>query len=60
MPPAVMMFGLGYTIVWVAFSAGAALAQWMLHQTAMLTPAMAASSGASGRQDPRRRRARIC
>ena len=45
MPPAVMMFGLGYIIVWVAFSAGAALAQWMLHQTAMLTPAMAASSG---------------
>jgi len=44
-PPAVMMFGLGYTIVWVAFSAGAALAQWMLHRTAMLTPAMAASNG---------------
>ena len=44
-PPAVMMFGLGYTIVWVAFSAGAALAQWLLHQTAMLTPAMAASNG---------------
>ena len=44
MSPAVIAFGLGYTIVWVAFSAGAALAQWMLHQTAMLTPAMAASS----------------
>src|SRR6185295_7262989 len=29
----------------VGFSAGAALAQWMLHETAMLTPAMAASSG---------------
>jgi predicted metal-binding membrane protein len=42
---AVMMFGLGYTLAWVAFSAGAALAQWMLHQTAMLTPAMAASNG---------------
>ena len=40
-----LMFGLGYIVVWVAFSAGAALAQWMLHQTAMLTPAMAASSG---------------
>ena len=39
MAPAVVMFGLGYTIVWVAFSAGAALAQWLLHQTAMLTPA---------------------
>jgi predicted metal-binding membrane protein len=45
MPPAVIMFGLGYTIVWVGFSAGAALAQWLLHQTAMLSPAMAASSG---------------
>jgi predicted metal-binding membrane protein len=42
---ATLMFGLGYTIVWVAFSAGAAVAQWLLHQTAMLTPAMAASSG---------------
>jgi predicted metal-binding membrane protein len=42
--PAVMMFGLGYMIVWVAFSAGAALAQWLLHQTAMLTPAMSASN----------------
>jgi predicted metal-binding membrane protein len=48
MPPAVMMFGLGYIIVWVAFSAGAALAQWMLHQSAMLTPAMAASNGRLG------------
>jgi predicted metal-binding membrane protein len=44
-PGAVLMFGLGYTIVWVAFSAGAALAQWVLHLTAMLTPAMTASSG---------------
>jgi predicted metal-binding membrane protein len=42
--PAVMMFGLGYIIVWVAFSAGAAMAQWMLHQTALLSPAMAASN----------------
>jgi predicted metal-binding membrane protein len=44
-PVAVMTFGLGYIIVWVAFSVGAALAQWMLHQTAMLTPAMTASNG---------------
>jgi predicted metal-binding membrane protein len=44
-PGAVVMFGLGYTIVWVAFSAGAALAQWMLHLAAMLTPGMTASSG---------------
>jgi len=40
----VLMFGLGYLLVWVGFSAFAALAQWALHQTAMLSPAMAASS----------------
>jgi predicted metal-binding membrane protein len=41
---AVLMFGLGYVTVWVGFSVCAALAQWALHQTAMLSPAMAASS----------------
>ncbi|HEV3215025.1 MAG TPA: DUF2182 domain-containing protein [Vicinamibacterales bacterium] len=41
---AVLMFGLGYLTVWVGFSAGAALVQWTLHQTAMLSPAMAASN----------------
>jgi predicted metal-binding membrane protein len=41
---AVVMFGLGYVTVWVGFSACAALAQWALHETAMLSPAMAASS----------------
>lgn len=41
---AVLMFGLGYVTVWVGFSVCAALAQWTLHQTAMLTPTMAASS----------------
>jgi predicted metal-binding membrane protein len=41
---AVLMFGLGYVTVWVGFSACAAFAQWALHQTAMLSPAMAASS----------------
>ena len=40
----VTLFGLGYLIVWVGFSAAAALAQWMLHQAAMLSPAMAASN----------------
>ncbi len=43
-PRAVLMFGLGYLIVWVGFSACAALAQWGLHRAAMLSPAMAASS----------------
>ena len=41
---AVLMFGLGYLTVWVGFSACAALAQWGLHQTTMLSSAMAASS----------------
>ena len=41
---AVLMFGLGYVAVWVGFSAGAALAQRVLHQTAMLSPAMKTSS----------------
>jgi predicted metal-binding membrane protein len=42
---AVLMFGLGYVALWIGFSACAALAQWALHQEAMLSPAMAASSG---------------
>jgi len=41
---AVLMFGLGYITVWVGFSACAALAQWVLHETAQLSPAMKASS----------------
>ena len=40
----VLMFGLGYLAVWTGFSACAALAQWALHQAAMLSPAMSASS----------------
>ena len=40
----VFMFGSGYLLVWGAFSACAALAQWLLHQQAMLSPMMAASS----------------
>ena len=40
----VLMFGAGYLAVWVVFSAAAALAQWALHVTAMLSPMMAASS----------------
>jgi predicted metal-binding membrane protein len=41
---AVLMFGLGYITAWVGFSAFAALAQWALHEGAMLSPAMRASS----------------
>jgi predicted metal-binding membrane protein len=43
-PRTVAAFGAGYLLVWTAFSAGAALAQWALHQAAMLSPAMATSS----------------
>jgi predicted metal-binding membrane protein len=43
-PWAVLMFGVGYATVWVGFSACAALAQWALHEAAMLSPAMSASS----------------
>jgi predicted metal-binding membrane protein len=41
---AVLAFGFGYLLVWVGFSACAALAQWGLHEAALLSPAMAASS----------------
>ena len=34
----------GYLAIWTAFSAGAALLQWLLHGTALLSPGMAASS----------------
>jgi len=40
----VLMFGLGYLAIWTGFSAFAALAQWALHEAAMLSSAMAASS----------------
>lgn len=40
----VLLFGLGYLVVWLAFSALAVLAQWGLHEAALLTPMMAASS----------------
>lgn len=43
-PRVVFAFTAGYLVVWTAFSAGAALAQWVLHQTAMLSPAMTTSS----------------
>jgi predicted metal-binding membrane protein len=39
---AVSMFGFGYILVWMGFSACAAVAQWALHEAAMLSPAMAA------------------
>lgn len=44
LPAAVVTFGIGYAVVWLAFSACAALAQWALHQAALLSPAMAAAN----------------
>ncbi|MGE5104559.1 MAG: DUF2182 domain-containing protein, partial [Betaproteobacteria bacterium] len=43
LPLATILFGLGYAIAWIVFSAGAALAQWALHRAAMLSPAMTAA-----------------
>lgn len=43
-PLAVMLFGLGYITVWLGFSACAAVAQWGLHQAALLSSTMATSS----------------
>ena len=42
--PPVLLFGSGYLTVWTAFSALAALAQWALHQAALLAPAMKVAS----------------
>jgi predicted metal-binding membrane protein len=40
----VLLFALGYATVWIGFSAVAALAQWVLHDAALLSPAMAVAS----------------
>ena len=42
--PEITMFALGYVAIWAGFSASAAVAQWSLHQAAMLSETMAASS----------------
>jgi predicted metal-binding membrane protein len=42
--PAVPSFGLGYLVVWLAFSACATAAQWALHERALLSSTMATSS----------------
>lgn len=44
MVPAVPSFGLGYILVWLAFSACATAAQWALHEAALLSSTMATSS----------------
>src|SRR5947209_7991131 len=40
----VTIFVTGYVAVWTGFSALAALAQWLLHRQALLSPAMASRS----------------
>lgn len=45
---AVLVFGLGYITIWVAFSAAAALTQWALHHAALLSSDMAASRRVGG------------
>jgi predicted metal-binding membrane protein len=47
-PAAVLTFGFGYLAIWVGFSTGAALLQWALHEAAMLSPQMSASSSRLG------------
>ena len=42
------VFSAGYFVVWVGFSIGAALAQWLLHDAAVLSPTMAAASARAG------------
>ena len=44
LPVVVVVFGAGYLLVWFFFSAVAALAQWALHQAALLSPMMTTSS----------------
>jgi predicted metal-binding membrane protein len=45
---ALLLFGLGYIAVWMGFSASAALAQWALHEAALLSSGLAASSRSLG------------
>lgn len=47
-PFAVPLFALGYGIVWIGFCACAALAQWALHDIAVLSTPMSAASGRVG------------
>jgi predicted metal-binding membrane protein len=42
--PAIPSFGLGYLVVWLAFSACATAAQWALHERALLSSTMATTS----------------
>jgi predicted metal-binding membrane protein len=43
-PTMSLLFGLGYLVIWVGFSALATVAQWGLHNAALLSPAMTVES----------------
>jgi predicted metal-binding membrane protein len=43
-----VVFLLGYAVVWTAYAAAAALAQWGLHEADLLSAAMASTSGRLG------------
>ncbi len=43
-PTVVLLFGLGYVTVWLGFSACATVAQWALHEAAVLSSAVAVQS----------------
>jgi predicted metal-binding membrane protein len=47
-PASVLAFGAGYLAVWTGFSAAATLAQWGLHDAALLSESMRASNAAVG------------
>ena len=44
LPAGLLAFGAGYLLVWSGFSLVAAAAQWMLHEAAVLSPAMRTAS----------------
>ncbi|MEO5721890.1 MAG: DUF2182 domain-containing protein [Chthoniobacterales bacterium] len=44
----VTIFVAGYFVIWIAFSAAAAVGQWVLHRAALLSPLMVSSSALLG------------
>ena len=46
--PPTAVFVSGYLVIWCLFSVGATLAQWALHQAALLSPMMVTSSAGLG------------
>jgi len=44
----IITFGAGYLMIWIAFSVAAAMAQWALHEAALLSPLMSVASARTG------------